>query len=159
MTCWSAEEWYRVNSGSELQREKQLMKVYLGIDVGSKEQDGVIDFSESVTSGIDYGYRHAGHGKDSLAPLAHECATWIEANDRAILTYLGSTCAVAPGDISDAFLSSARHIYDDSFFLHTRLQAHAPAIFRPARALGLNISLDANSDADERWKSALPRAP
>ena len=77
-------------------------------------------------------------------------------DDRAILTYLGSACAVERGDISDAFLASARHMHYGSFFLHTRLRPHAPDIFRRAKALGLTISLDTNWDPEERWNSALP---
>jgi sugar/nucleoside kinase (ribokinase family) len=76
-------------------------------------------------------------------------------DDRAILTYLGSLCAVGPDDVSDAFLATARHLHHGSFFLHTGLLAHMPDILRRARALGLTTSLDTNWDPDERWNSTL----
>ena len=81
-----------------------------------------------------------------------------QGNDRAILTYMGSLCAVGPEDVSDAFLSSARHLHHGSFFLHTRLRPHVPTILRRARALGLTTSLDTNWDPDERWNSTLREA-
>ena len=79
-------------------------------------------------------------------------------DDRAILTYLGSLCAVGPDDVSDEFLASARHLHHGSFFLHTGLVPHVPDIFRRARELGLSISLDTNWDPDERWNSMLGEA-
>lgn len=78
-----------------------------------------------------------------------------QGGDRAILTYMGSICAVGPDDVTDEFLSSARHLHHGSFFLHTRLLPHIPAIFRRAKALGLTTSLDTNWDPDERWNSGL----
>ncbi len=78
-----------------------------------------------------------------------------QGDDRAILTYLGSLCAVGPDDVPDEFLASARHLHHGSFFLHTRLLPHMPDIFRRARELGLTTSLDTNWDPDERWNSTL----
>jgi sugar/nucleoside kinase (ribokinase family) len=79
-------------------------------------------------------------------------------NDRAILTYMGSICAVGPDDVSDEFLSSARHLHYGSFFLHTGLLPHVPAIFRRARESGVSISLDPNWDPEERWNTTLAEA-
>lgn len=81
--------------------------------------------------------------------------TLCQGSDRAILTYLGSLCAVAPDDVTYEFLASARHLHHGSFFLHTRLRPHMPDIFRRARELGLTTSLDTNWDPDERWNSTL----
>jgi sugar/nucleoside kinase (ribokinase family) len=78
-----------------------------------------------------------------------------QGDDRAILTYMGSICAVGPDDVTDEFLSAARHLHHGSFFLHTRLLPHMPDIFRRAKALGLTTSLDTNWDPDERWNSGL----
>ena len=76
--------------------------------------------------------------------------------DRAILTYMGSICALGLEDVTDSFLASARHLHHGSFFLHTGLRPHIPHILRRARDLGLTISLDTNWDPDERWDSTLP---
>jgi len=76
-------------------------------------------------------------------------------NDRAILTYMGSICAVQLEDVKDDFLESARHFHHASFFLHTGLIEHMPDIFARAKALGLTTSLDTNWDPYERWNSTL----
>lgn len=79
-----------------------------------------------------------------------------QGDDRAILTYMGSICALAAADVRDHFLRSARHLHHGSFFLHTGLMADMPAIFERARAFGLSISLDPNWDPAETWGSTLP---
>ena len=79
-------------------------------------------------------------------------------DDRAILTYMGSICALEPADVSDALLASARHLHHGSFFLHTQLRPQIPGILRRARVLGLTVSLDTNWDPDERWNSTLREA-
>ena len=81
-----------------------------------------------------------------------------DGDDRAMLTYMGSINALTPGDASDEFLRSARHLHHGSFFLHTGLAQAVPDIFRRARALGLSISLDTNWDPNERWNSTLSEA-
>jgi sugar/nucleoside kinase (ribokinase family) len=77
-------------------------------------------------------------------------------HDRAILTYMGSVNALQPEDVTDDFLTSARHLHHGSHYLHTGLQAGMPEIFRRARALGLSISLDTNWDPAETWNGGLP---
>ena len=78
-------------------------------------------------------------------------ALCTEEGDRAILTYLGSINAIAPEDVTDDILASARHLHHGSYFLHTRLRPHIPHIFSRARRLGLTISLDTNWDPDDAW--------
>jgi ribokinase len=77
-------------------------------------------------------------------------------NDRAILTYLGSISAVTPEDVTDQFLTSARHLHHGSYFLHRKLMPAMPGIFRRARQRGLSTSLDTNWDPLEEWSSSLP---
>ncbi len=74
-----------------------------------------------------------------------------QGNDRAILTYLGSLNAIDLGDIPEGFISNARHLHHGSYFLHSRLRPHIPAIFHRARQAGLTISLDTNWDPEEKW--------
>jgi sugar/nucleoside kinase (ribokinase family) len=76
-------------------------------------------------------------------------------DDRAILTYPGSLCALGLEDVVDEFLESGRHLHHGSYFLHTGLMSHMPDIFRRARALGLSTSLDTNWDPEEQWNSTL----
>jgi sugar/nucleoside kinase (ribokinase family) len=81
-----------------------------------------------------------------------------QGGDRAILTYLGSICALTDDDVTDTLLRSARHLHHGSFFLHTGLRQHVPDILRRARMLGLSTSLDPNWDPDEQWNSTLIEA-
>jgi sugar/nucleoside kinase (ribokinase family) len=81
--------------------------------------------------------------------------TGTPGGDRAILTYSGSLCALQPGDVTDAFLASARHLHHGSFFLQTGLQPYIPEILARAKALGLSTSLDPNWDPDEEWNTTL----
>lgn len=81
-----------------------------------------------------------------------------QGDDRAILTYMGSLNAVMPEDVTDEFLASARHLHHGSYFLHTNLRSHIPAIFRRAHTLGLTTSLDTNWDPAEIWNASLPEA-
>jgi sugar/nucleoside kinase (ribokinase family) len=83
------------------------------------------------------------------------CQGGARPSDRAILTYLGSLCALGPDDVNDAFLTSARHLHHGSFFLQTGLRPHIAEVFARARALGLSTSLDPNWDPAERWNSTL----
>lgn len=79
-------------------------------------------------------------------------------DDRAILTYPGSLCALNPEDVTAELLASARHLHHGSFFLQTGLRPAVPDIFRQAKALGLTVSLDTNWDPDESWNSTLAEA-
>jgi sugar/nucleoside kinase (ribokinase family) len=76
-------------------------------------------------------------------------------HDRAILTYLGSLNALRPSDLSEAFLTSARHLHHGSFFLLNHLKPQIPAIFRLAKEKGLTTSLDTNWDPEESWNRTL----
>jgi sugar/nucleoside kinase (ribokinase family) len=72
-------------------------------------------------------------------------------SDRAILTYPGLIPSLAASDISDEWLSTARHLHVASYFLQTALQPGLPGLFRRAHALGLTTSLDPNYDPAGRW--------
>jgi sugar/nucleoside kinase (ribokinase family) len=54
-------------------------------------------------------------------------------------------------DIPDSLLGQARHLHVASYFLQTKLQPDLPNLFRRARSLGLNTSLDTNYDPSEKW--------
>ena len=82
-----------------------------------------------------------------------------QGNDRAILTFLGTINVLAPSDISDDLLASARHLHHGSHFLHTQLRPAIPSIFTRACQLGLTISLDTNWDPDDRWQGVADLLP
>jgi sugar/nucleoside kinase (ribokinase family) len=127
----------------------------LGLRVGILGRVGDDDFGRLIVrrldeSGVDT--RHLQVDPDLKTGLG---IALCKDDDRAILTYMGSINVLGPGDVSESFLASARHLHYGSFFLHTGLRPHAPAILNRARALGLTLSLDTNWDPDERWNSTL----
>jgi sugar/nucleoside kinase (ribokinase family) len=72
--------------------------------------------------------------------------------DRAILTHMGSIAALHAGQVSDAWLTRARHLHVASYFLQTGLQVGLPDLFWRARSLGLTTSLDPNWDPAGEWR-------
>jgi sugar/nucleoside kinase (ribokinase family) len=80
------------------------------------------------------------------------------AEDRAILTALGTISAVSASDISDDLLARARHLHVGSFFLQDRLADGVPELFRRAHRAGLTTSLDPNDDPSGAWDGGLAEA-
>ena len=78
------------------------------------------------------------------------------ADDRAILTYLGSANAVRPGDVTDDWLQLGRHFHYGSYFLQTRLRPAVPQVLSRAQRLGLTTSLDTNWDPEDAWSGLIP---
>jgi sugar/nucleoside kinase (ribokinase family) len=73
-------------------------------------------------------------------------------NDRAILTYTGSSADLRAEDVTDDLLRLSRHLHVASYFIQTALQPSLPDLFRRARRLGLTISLDTNWDPSGQWR-------
>jgi sugar/nucleoside kinase (ribokinase family) len=80
------------------------------------------------------------------------------AEDRAILTALGTISAVSASDVSDDLLRRARHLHVGSFFLQDRLAHGVPELFRRAHRVGLTTSLDPNDDPSGTWDGGLAEA-
>jgi sugar/nucleoside kinase (ribokinase family) len=130
----------------------------LGLRVGILGRVGDDDFGRLIVrrldeSGVDTSHVAVDPGLRTGLGIA-----LCKDGDRAILTYMGSINVLRIDDVSEAFLASARHLHYGSFFLHTGLRPHAPAIFRRARALELTTSLDTNWDPTERWNATLAEA-
>jgi sugar/nucleoside kinase (ribokinase family) len=123
----------------------------LGLRVGILGRVGDDDFGQLILrrleeSGVDT--QHVVIDPDLKTGLG---IALCQDDDRAILTYMGSIDVLRPTDVTEAFLSSARHLHYGSFFLHTGLRPQAEEIVEQARALGLTVSLDTNWDPEERW--------
>lgn len=71
--------------------------------------------------------------------------------DRSMVTYPGAMNELTADEITDAMLSSARHLHVSSVFLQPSLKPGLPGLFRRARALGLTTSLDPQWDPAEKW--------
>ncbi|MDE2859307.1 MAG: carbohydrate kinase family protein [Chloroflexota bacterium] len=81
-----------------------------------------------------------------------------QGDDRAMLTYPGSSKALTAADIPDDMLSQSRHLHYGSLFLQTGLLPDWIKIVRRAKGLGLTVSLDTNWDPAEAWDIDLEEA-
>jgi ribokinase len=77
--------------------------------------------------------------------------TLAEADDRAILTFLGSIDLSRPCDLPVSPRSLCRHWHVASPFLLRGLRSAWRQFLANAKADGLTVSLDPNWDADEKW--------
>lgn len=73
------------------------------------------------------------------------------AQDRALVTYLGSIAALRLADIQMSILKDHDHLHVGSYFLQRGLQPGLLALFELAHRSGLTISLDTGWDPEERW--------
>jgi sugar/nucleoside kinase (ribokinase family) len=76
------------------------------------------------------------------------------ADDRAILTCLGTIPTLTGREVRDAVANSRnpRHVHVGSLFLQPLLASELPAVFAECRARGLTVSLDTNDDPSGRWQ-------
>jgi sugar/nucleoside kinase (ribokinase family) len=75
--------------------------------------------------------------------------------DRAMLTFLGATVALTPGQVDRGLFDRARHVHVSSYFLQTGLREGLPVLFEQARTQGLTVSLDTGWDPSEGWNGSL----
>jgi sugar/nucleoside kinase (ribokinase family) len=130
----------------------------LGLRVAVLGRVGDDDFGRLAVrrleqNGVDTRHVHVDPGLKTGLGIA-----LCDGDDRAILTYVGSIAALRAEDVTESLLASARHLHYCSFFLHTGLRPHAPAILRQARALGATTSIDTNWDPEECWNSTVHAA-
>jgi ribokinase len=77
--------------------------------------------------------------------------TLAEANDRAILTFLGSIDLGRPTDLPGSPRNICRHWHVASPFLLRGLRGAWKEFLERAKADGLTVSLDTNWDPEEKW--------
>jgi sugar/nucleoside kinase (ribokinase family) len=77
------------------------------------------------------------------------------AADRAILTVVGSSGALATGRVPNRTLTSARHVHVSSYFLLEGLREGCRALLETARSSGATTSLDPNWDPSGAWDSGI----
>lgn len=73
------------------------------------------------------------------------------AQDRALVTYLGSIAALQITDIPASILKEYNHLHVGSYFLQRELQPGLQDLFDMAHRTGLTTSLDTGWDPEERW--------
>src|SRR5215467_15038640 len=73
------------------------------------------------------------------------------AQQRQILTYLGTTLDLQFAHLDLNYLRSASHFHLSSFFLLRGLRPRIPELFSQMKQSGLTTSLDTNDDPDNLW--------
>ena len=76
-------------------------------------------------------------------------------DDRAMLTFAGTTGDLRRSVIGTDVLSRTRHIHVSSYFLQRALAPELPALFREARDGEATTSLDPNWDPSGQWDNGL----
>jgi sugar/nucleoside kinase (ribokinase family) len=73
------------------------------------------------------------------------------AQNRALVTYMGSIAALRPTDIQTSILNEYDHLRVGSYFLQEGLQPGLHDLFDVTHRTGLTTSLDTGWDPEERW--------
>ncbi len=73
------------------------------------------------------------------------------ANQRQILSYLGTTVDLESAHLNFDYLRSAAHFHLSSFFLLRGLRPSLPGLFLQMKQSGLTTSLDTNDDPENLW--------
>jgi sugar/nucleoside kinase (ribokinase family) len=76
------------------------------------------------------------------------------AQDRALVTYLGSIAALQITDIPASILENYDHMHVGSYFLQKGLQPGLQDLFDLGHRTGLTTSLDTGWDPEEKWGGA-----
>jgi sugar/nucleoside kinase (ribokinase family) len=76
-------------------------------------------------------------------------------NERALVTYPGSSTALRESDIDDSMLRDSEHLHVSSYYLQRGLRPGCRRLFARSRSLGLTTSLDPGYDPSELWGSDL----
>lgn len=71
--------------------------------------------------------------------------------DRALITHLGAIADLGPDDLPPNLFEGYRHLHLTSYFLQERLRHAFPRLMREAKAAGLTVSFDPNSDPAQAW--------
>src|SRR3954471_18224962 len=74
------------------------------------------------------------------------------AQDRALITYLGSIAALRESDIEDAWFAGFQHLHVSSFYLQQGLRPGLKSLLARAHRAGLTTSIDPGFDPLGRWE-------
>jgi sugar/nucleoside kinase (ribokinase family) len=72
-------------------------------------------------------------------------------DDRALVTHLGAISDLGYNDLPPEPFRGFRHLHLTSYFLQERLRPDFPQLMREAKAAGLTVSFDPNSDPSQKW--------
>lgn len=72
-------------------------------------------------------------------------------DDRALVTHLGAISDLGYDDLPRDLFRGFRHLHLTSYFLQERLRPDFPRLIHEAKAAGLTVSFDPNSDPSQEW--------
>ena len=71
--------------------------------------------------------------------------------DRALVTHLGAIADLGYDELPPNLFQGCDHLHLTSYFLQERLRPAFPRLMRKAKAAGLSVSFDPNSDPAQAW--------
>jgi sugar/nucleoside kinase (ribokinase family) len=75
--------------------------------------------------------------------------------DRALVTHLGAIADLGYDDLPPNPFRGYKHLHLTSYFLQERLRPAFPRLMREAKAAGLSVSFDPNSDPAQAWSKEI----
>jgi sugar/nucleoside kinase (ribokinase family) len=97
---------------------------------------------------------HAGISTDGLLLSSQPTGATIvlsTRDDRALVTHLGAIADLGYDDLPPDLFRGFRHLHLTSYFLQERLRPDFLRLIREAKAAGLTVSFDPNSDPSQTW--------
>lgn len=122
----------------------------LGHAVGFVGKTGDDDFGRFCRDAL----REAGISTDNLLLSERPTGATIVLStrtDRALVTHLGAIADLGYDDLPPNLFQGYKHLHLTSYFLQERLRAAFPRLMREAKASGLTVSFDPNSDPAQAW--------
>jgi sugar/nucleoside kinase (ribokinase family) len=128
----------------------------MGSSVTFTSRVGMDDFGEMCCRWL----RDAGVDVDRVVRSSMGSQTGITVilpleSTRRILTYPGAMFEMGLDDLDLDHLATAKHFHLSSLFLHRKLSADIPHLFREMKRRGLTTSLDTNDDPEDKWAGVL----
>ena len=122
----------------------------LGHSVGFIGKTGHDDFGRFCREAL----HSSGISTDSLLASSLPTGATIVLStrqDRALVTHLGAIADLGYDDLPANLFGGYRHLHLTSYFLQQRLRPDFARLMREAKAAGLSVSFDPNSDPAHAW--------
>lgn len=126
----------------------------LGHPVGFISKTGEDDFGHFCREALG----NAGISTDNLLLSQRPTGATIVLStreDRALVTHLGAIADLGYEDLPPNLFQGYGHLHLTSYFLQARLRPAFPRLMREAKAAGLSVSFDPNSDPAQAWSKEI----
>jgi sugar/nucleoside kinase (ribokinase family) len=122
----------------------------LGHPVGFVSKTGDDDFGRFCRGEL----QNAGISTDRLRLSSRPTGATVvlsTSGDRALVTHLGAIADLGYQDLPANLFEGFLHLHLTSYFLQERLRPDFPRLVHDAKAAGLTVSFDPNSDPSQNW--------